>query len=46
MTLRDRFAEVAMRAIADRIITTGCRPEYLAGLAYQLADAMLVERSK
>lgn len=40
-TLRDYFAAKAMQIAYD-----GHAPEYLAEVAYQMADAMLAERAK
>lgn len=49
MTLRDYFAAKAMHGMLSRAVMKGVNPvtdvEY-AELAYQMADAMLAERSK
>jgi hypothetical protein len=45
MSLRDYFACCAMQAILRGYVDPGLRP-LLAGNAYQMADAMLVQRAK
>lgn len=44
MTLRDYFAAKAMQGYMS--IPGGVNPKWDARLAYEIADAMLVERSK
>jgi len=46
MALRDHFAAKAMAAQISIEGMEGCDKETIAGMAYELADAMLKERSK
>lgn len=46
MSLRDYFAGQAMIALMEAALTTITSPSFLAQSAYQMADAMLAERSR
>lgn len=45
-TIRDRFAAKAMQAMIEDHDANPDNPESIAEAAYQMADAMLVEREK
>lgn len=46
MSLRDYFATRAMQALLSKPIETGADALAIPRVAYQVADAMLVERAK